>query len=217
MMLHWISPVRWLAVMVVAALTVSAGAQELPKIVAAMGWFIMGTQRGAYYYGTGGNGAQGSMSSVAWAFDMIAKDLDPGLRQRVIDGFFLPAAMQARNHYIGDGNQQAKADLTAMWGGLLARNWPLVSFGYSSEHGYKGILEWAFDDDGVQLRKNYQSYTMQPIFWINELFYGAGLNLYERHEERLRQIINADPQAKNMGGSYKDSGFWNWAAKTRLD
>lgn len=181
-----------------------------------LGWLVMGTQRGPYYYGRSGNGAGGSMSSIAYAFDIIADQLDPAVRQQVIDGFFLPAAIQARNHYVGDGNQQATADLTAMWGGLLARNWPLVSFGYSSEHGYRGILQWEFDDDGVQLRKNYQTYTMRPLLWTNEMLYGAGVDLYQRHRQRLTQIVHADTRAKGQGAPYQDTEFWDFVERTRM-
>jgi hypothetical protein len=156
------------------------------------------------------------MSGIMYAFDMLAPKLDAATRRDIINGFFVPAGIQCRNHYIGDGNQQATADVTALYAGLAARNWPLVSFAYSSEHGYGAILEWCFDDDGVQLRKNYQTYTMRPLLWAGELLHGSGLNLYERHERRLKQIVRADTRAKGMGGPFQDHHFWQYVRKNRL-
>lgn len=182
-----------------------------------LGWLVMGTQRSPYYYGVSGNGRGGSMGALAYAFDILAPQLDKDQRQKIIDGFFLPAGIQARNHYIGDGNQQMTADLTAMYAGILAGNWPLVSFGYSSEHGFQNVLEWCFDDDGVQLRKNYQTYTMRPIFWACEVLAGAGLNVYEENEARLAQIIHADTQKKGQGAPFQDTQFWQFVKDRRLD
>ncbi|MCA9067892.1 MAG: hypothetical protein KDA84_03155, partial [Planctomycetaceae bacterium] len=105
---------------------------------------------------------------------------------------------------------------TAMYGGLVARNWPLVSFGYSSQHGLLEVLNESFDDDGVQLRKNYQTYTLRPILWATELLYGAGLNLYKQHKQRLTQIVNADSRAKNQGAPFEDWEFWQFIKDHRL-
>lgn len=181
-----------------------------------LGWLVMGTQRSPYYYGISGNGQAASMGALAYAFDIIAPQLDEASRQAIIHGFFVPAGIQSRNHYIGDGNQQMTADLTAMYAGLLARNWPLVSFGYSSQHGFQEVLASSFDDDGVQLRKNYQTYTIRPIFWACELLHGAGVNVYQQHRNRLEQVIHADTQAKNMGGPFQDHEFWEFVVKERL-
>lgn len=182
-----------------------------------LGWLVMGTQRSPYYYGTSGNGRGGSMGALAYAFDIMAPHLDEKVRQKIIDGFFLPVGIQARNHYIGDGNQQMTADLTAIYAGILADNWPLVSFGYSSEHGFRNVLEWCFDDDGVQLRKNYQTYTMRPIFWACEVLAGAGFDVYEENEARLTQIIHADTQKKGQGAPFQDDEFWQFVKARRLD
>lgn len=181
-----------------------------------LGWLVMGTQRSPYHFGASGNGHGGSMGALAYAFDMIAAQLGEDERQRIIEGFFLPVGIQARNHYIGDGNQQMTADLTAMYAGIVAHNWPLVSFGYSSQHGLQGVLESSFDDDGVQLRKNYQTYTMRPILWACELLDGAGLDAYDLHRKRLAQIANADPRAKNQGAPFEDIEFWQFVTQRRL-
>jgi hypothetical protein len=121
-----------------------------------------------------------------------------------------------RNHYIGDGNQQMTADVAAIYAGILSCNWPLASFGYSSEHGFQAVLEECFDDDGVQLRKNYQTYTMRPIFWAGEVFRGAGLNVYENHKRRLTQIVGADTLAKGQGAPFQDVEFWQFVKGKRL-
>ena len=181
-----------------------------------LGWLVLGTQRSPYYYGRSGNGAGGGMGALAYAFDVIAPKLDDARRARIIEGFFLPAGIQARNHYIGDGNQQATANVTALYAGLAARNWPLVSFAVSSEHGYHAILEWCFDDDGVQIRKNYQTYTLRPLLWASELLYGRGVNLYERYERRFAQTVNADTKAKGKGGPFQDGYFWEYVKRNRL-
>ncbi|MFP4027305.1 MAG: hypothetical protein ACLFWL_05895 [Candidatus Brocadiia bacterium] len=183
----------------------------------SLGWLVMGTQRSPYYYGTSGNGAGGSMSALAYAFDIISPKLKRDQRQEIIEGFFLPAGIQARNHYIGDGNQQATANVMALYAGLAARNWPLVSFAVSSEHGYHGILKWCFDDDGVQIRKNYQTYTMRPMLWASELLYGCGLNFYEKHRKRYHQIVHADTRAKGKGGPFQDGYFWEFVRKKRIE
>ncbi len=184
--------------------------------VLSLGWLVMGTQRSPYYYGTGGNGAGGGMSSLAYAFDIVAPKLDEETRQHIVQAFFVPAGIQARNHLIGDGNQQATANVTALYAGLVTRNWPLVSYAYSSGHGMHDILEWCFDDDGVQIRKNYQTYTMRPLFWTMELLHGCGLTPYKRYEDRLEQIVKADTKAKGMGGGFQDHHFWKFIKTHRL-
>lgn len=181
-----------------------------------LGWLVMGTTRGPYYYGTSGNGEGGGMSSLAYAFDIIAPRLDDAGRRKIIEGFFLPAGIRTRNHYVGDGNQQMTADVTALYAGLMARNWPLVSFAYSSEHGLQAVLDTCFDDAGVQLRKNYQTYTLRPVFWALELLHGAGVDDYKRLGQRLTQLANADTAAKGQGRPFEDREFWEFVRENRL-
>ena len=181
-----------------------------------LGWLVMGTQRSPYLYSDGGNARNGSCSSLAYAFDIMAPHLDEAERQRVITGFFLPAGLQSRNHYVGDGNQQMTADVNALYAGLVARNWPLVSFAYDSDHGLLGVLDTCFDDDGVQLRKNYQTYTLRPVLWACELLHGVGLDIYQRAAERLAQTVAADSAAKGQGGRFEDVYFWQFVKEQRL-
>jgi len=172
-----------------------------------LGWRLMGTQRSPYQYSYDPNARDGNMSALLYAFDMLATDLDPAVRTRFIEEFLVPAGIQSRNHYIGDGNQQATADAVALYAGLAARNWPLVAFAHSSEHGYPGIMEWTFTDTGVHIRNKYQTYTLRPLLWIAELMYGRGINVYEAYHERLQRAVDQ---------GFDDMYFWNFVTSTRL-
>lgn len=190
---------------------------ERNHYVLGLGWLVMGTMRSPYLYRKGGgNGHAGSVSSLAYAFDIMASSLTPEERDDILEGFFVPAGLQCRNHYIGDSNQQATLDVTAMYTGLATRNWPLVSFAYSSEHGLQSIAKWCFDDDGIQIRKNYQTYTLRPMLWSMELLYGRGLNLYERDKERLELFVHANPGAKGKGKPFEDKYFWEFVEEERI-
>ncbi len=150
-----------------------------------LGFKIAGTTRPPYYYGgTRGNAALGSGSGVINAFDLVAADLEPKARRKIIDDFILPAGIRTRNQYIGPGNQQCTADYLAMYAGLAARNWPLVSFAYSSEHGLLNNIRWVFNDKGVAVeavtrKPGYQEYTITPILWMLELLYHRGIDHYD--------------------------------------
>lgn len=172
-----------------------------------LGWRLMGTQRAPYQYGMDPNAGGGNMSAMLYAFDMLATELDPDVRDRFINDFLVPAGIQSRNHYIGDGNQQATADAVALYAGLAARNWPLVAFAHSSEHGYPGIIEWTFTDAGVHTRNRYQTYTLRPLFWIAELMYGRGINVYETYRDRLQRAVDR---------GYDDRYFWAFVLQHRL-
>ena len=172
----------------------------------SLGWRVGGTQRAPYQYGHDHNARGGGMSGIMYAFDMLAPKLDAATRRDIIKGFFVPAGIQCRNHYIGDGNQQATADTVALYAGLAARNWPLVSFAYSSEHGLRSIMEWSFTERGVHIRKGYQTYVLRPMLWMMELLYGRGINVYRDRRERLNQLV---------GHGFGDRYFWDWAVKNR--
>ena len=178
-----------------------------------LGWRVGGTQRSPYQWSRDANARHGGMCSIAYAFDLVAARLDPAVRRRAIEGFFLPAAIHSRNHYVGDGNQQATANVTTLWGGLLGRNWPLVSFAYSSEHGIDGILTWCFDDAGVHLRKKYQTYSMRPILWTAELLHALEMDFYPPRAKRLGAIVNARPP---VGAAFQDGYFWEFVTTHRL-
>ncbi len=172
-----------------------------------LGWRLAGTQRSPYQYSRDANSAGGSMSAILYAFDMLAPHLSPSTRQAFIDGFLVPAALQCRNHYIGDGNQQATVNTVTLYAGLVARNWPLVAFAHNAQHGVGGILKWTFTDDGVHIRDGYQTYTLRPIFWTAELLHGVGVPFYERHEARLREVV---------GAGFNDQRFWDFVTRRRL-
>lgn len=172
-----------------------------------LGWRLAGTQRSPYQYSYDHNARGGSMSSMIYAFDMLAPKLSEATRRRFIEDFLVPAGIHCRNHYIGDGNQQATADAVALYAGLAGRNWPLVAFACNSEHGLEGVLAWTFTDEGIHVRDKYQTYVMRPVFWMTELLYGRGVDVYARHEDRIRQII---------GVGYQDQEFWRFVEQRRL-
>ena len=173
-----------------------------------LGWRLMGTQRSPYQYSYDHNARGGRMSALFYAFDMLASELSPALRRRIVREFIVPAGIQCRNHYIGDGNQQATVNTVALYAGLAGRNWPLVSFAYSSEHGMPGILEWTFTDAGTHIRDGYQTYTMRAIFWLTELLHGRGKNIYAVYHDRLRKAVD-HPE-------FHDGHFWNFVQNRRL-
>lgn len=166
----------------------------------------MGTQRSPYQYSYDANAGGGSMSAMLYAYDMIAPELDPSTRKRIVEDFIVPAGLQCRNHYIGDGNQQATVNAVVLYAGLVSENWPLVAFAHSSSHSVREVLEWTFTDEGVHLRDGYQTYTLRPLFWNFELFHGVGVDLYARYESRLRKTVD-----QGFGDTY----FWNWVQNQR--
>jgi len=167
-----------------------------------------GTQRSPYQYSYDHNARGGSISSLFYAFDLLAAELDPALRKRLIREFIVPAGIRCRNHYIGDGNQQATVNATALYAGLAARNWPLVSFAHSSEHAVPSILEWTFTDSGAHLGDGYQTYTLRPVFWLAKLLWGRGKNVYNVYHGRLRKAVSHS--------EFHDEYFWNFARAHRL-
>jgi hypothetical protein len=173
-----------------------------------LGWRLAGTQRSPYQYSRDANAANGGMSSIIYAFDMLAPDLTPTTRRAFIHEFLVPAGIQCRNHYIGDGNQQATVNAVTLYAGLAARNWPLAAFAYNAEHGVKGVLKWTFTDEGVHIRDGYQTYALRPIFWNAELLHGVGIPFYEHHEERLREVV---------GAGFDDRTFWTFVKQHRLN
>jgi hypothetical protein len=172
-----------------------------------LGWRLMGTQRSPYQYSEGHNSSGGSMSSLFYAFDMVASELEPNVRREFINEFAVPAGIQCRNHLIGDGNQQATVNSVALYAGMAAENWPLVAFAHSSQHSFDSVIKWEFTDDGTHTRDGYQTYALRPIFWNLELMNGVGVNMYDSHEDRLEKLVNQ---------GFNDMYFWNWAKGKRL-
>ena len=154
-----------------------------------LGWRIGGTQRPPYFYGLGGNGRFGNMSSIAYVFDFLAPELDEKLRQHFVQEFLLPAAVRARNHYVGPNNMQLTQGVAVLYGGLAARNWPLVAFAHNAEHGLMPLLTWAFGEDGLlRGETEHHTYAVNPLLWTTELLYGVGVDLYG---ERLHTIVHS--------------------------
>ncbi len=121
-------------------------------------------------------------------FDLLAADMDPKAREKIIRGFILPAAIQMRNHYFGLTNQQDVTNYPVLYAGLVARNWPLVSHAYDSEHGVLGQIEWGFTDTGLAGEVNYHAPAIDPLLYGTELLRQIGIDLYDK---RLYEIIHS--------------------------
>lgn len=132
-------------------------------------------------------------------FDLLAADMEPQSRKKIIENLIVPAAIQMRNHYFGLTNQQDVVNYPVLYAGLVARNWPLVSFAFSSEHGLQGQIKWGFGDFGLCNEGHYQLATIFPILWGTELMQGLGVNLYD---ERLCMILHS-PAATAIGKGFK--------------
>jgi hypothetical protein len=134
-------------------------------------------------------------------FDLLAADMDPAAREKIVQRLIVPAALQMRNHYIGLNNQQDVVNYPVLYAGLLTRNWPLVAHAYASEHGVLGMLQWQFDEDGLCNEGHYQTASIRPLLWSTELLYHvAGIDLYGR---RLHTILHSDSAAA-IGQGFKN-------------
>jgi len=128
---------------------------------------------------------------IGWfvAFDLLAADMDPAARRRILEGLILPAALQMRNHYFGLTNQQDVVNFPVLYAGLATRNWPLAGFALAAEHGARGQIEWGFDEDGLCNEGHYQTAVINPLLWTAELLWHAvGIDLYDR---RLHTILHS--------------------------
>lgn len=121
-------------------------------------------------------------------FDLLAKDMDPAAREKIIRDFLVPVAIQMRNHYIGLSNQQDVVNYAVLYAGLAARNWPLVSHAYDSTHGLLRQIEFAFDDEGMAGEANYHKPSIEPILCACELLRPRGIDLYD---QRLYTILHS--------------------------
>jgi len=133
-------------------------------------------------------------------FDLLAAGMDPAAREKILRGLLVPAAIQMRNHYFGLTNQQDVVNYPVLYAGLAARNWPLVSFAYSSEHGVKNQIRWNFDDNGLCGEGHYQAATVRPILYAVELLHQVGVDLYD---QRLYTIVRSRA-AEALGLRYRD-------------
>jgi hypothetical protein len=133
-------------------------------------------------------------------FDLLAADMDPNDRRRIIEGFLLPAGIHMSNHTFGLGNQQDVVNYAILYAGLAARNWPLVSFGYSSDYGLLNQLRWDFDDQGLAGEGHYHTPAVRPVLYAAELLYHRGVNVYD---DRLRLVLHS-PAAAAIGKPFQD-------------
>lgn len=147
-----------------------------------LGW-ITGSMRWPYSYDRHG---------MFNDFDLLAKDMEPGARERIIKDFIVPAAVQMRNHYFGLNNQQDVVNYPVLYAGLAARNWPLVSHAWNSSHGILNQLRYNFDDDGLAGEGNYHKPAIEPILCAAELLLPRGIDLYD---ERLHSILHSQGAA----------------------
>jgi hypothetical protein len=150
------------------------------------------------------------MAGILYAFDMLAPELSGAERDAFVAGFALPAGIRSRNHYVGDANQQATVDAVALYAGLAARNWPLVAFATSSEHGIPAILEWTFADDGRHIRDNYQTYALRALFFNAELLYHRGVDLYGPYRNRWEAAASWRGRRP-----FEDAYFWQFVKANR--
>ncbi len=134
-------------------------------------------------------------------FDLLAANMKPQDRQQIIDEFILPAAIHMRNHTFGLGNQQDVVNYAILYGGLAARNWPLVSFAYSSDYGLLNEIKWDFDDDGLAGEGHYHTPALRPVLYATELLHQVGVDLYD---DRL-YLITHSPAADAIGKPFRDS------------
>jgi hypothetical protein len=144
-------------------------------------------------------------------FDLLARDMDPMARAKIIGDFLLPAAIQMRNHYFGLSNQQDVVNYPVMYAGLVTRNWPLVSHAYDSTHGLVNQIKYNFDDNGLAAEGNYHKPTIEPILYACELLRERGIDLYD---ERLHSILHS-PAAAAIKKAYT-SPMLDFADKSRF-
>src|SRR5690606_6709691 len=134
-------------------------------------------------------------------FNLLAPGMSESDRKMVLDNFIVPAAIQMRNHGFGLGNQQDVVNYAILYAGLAARNWPLVSFAYSSDQGLLNQIRWDFNDEGLAGEGHYHTPAVRPILYATELLHHVGVNLYD---ERLH-LITHSPAADAIGKPFRDS------------
>jgi hypothetical protein len=103
----------------------------------------------------------------------------------ILDDFFLPMAIIMRNHLIGLGNQQCEVNYVINYVGLLAKNWPLVSFAYSSHEGLLSQIRYNFSEDGFASEGHYHYAVLIPLVNQAEIMTQAGVNVYGEEIKRL--------------------------------
>jgi hypothetical protein len=178
-----------------------------------LGFRVGGTTRPPYSYGgTARNDGFGVRHGPLNAFDLVAAELPSEVRNRIIADWILPMGVKTRNHYIGPGNQQLHHNYVTMYAGLAARNWPLVSFAYSSQHGLLANMERGFGPNGMARDAEHHNYALNPLLWTTELLYHQGVDLYK---ERLYTILHSKTAAE-LGEGYQYESMSNFLDRHRF-
>ncbi|MBM4042063.1 MAG: hypothetical protein FJ290_26505 [Planctomycetes bacterium] len=152
--------------------------RKFPVIVGSHG--ILGGNTLALGWATGGYTSPFSMQRHGMFndFDLLAKDMDPAAREKIIRDFIVPAAVRMQQHILYY-NAQAVADYPILYAAFASRNWPLASCAFSSERGIANLMQWSFDEEGCSIEGHYHASTIEPLLWCSELLYGRGIDLYD--------------------------------------
>lgn len=152
--------------------------RKFPVIVGSHG--ILGGNTLALGWATGGYSAPFTLyrHGMFNDFDLLARDMDPRARETILRDLIVPAAVRMQQHVLYF-NAQAVVDYPMLYAGLAARNWPLVSYAFSSERGIANLMQWSFDEEGCSLEGHYHASTIEPLLWAAELLHPQGVDLYD--------------------------------------
>ncbi|MBM4044389.1 MAG: hypothetical protein FJ279_04685, partial [Planctomycetes bacterium] len=160
---------------------------------------------------------------VAQAYDLIWDALTPPEREQIETKLLRPAAEVIRQHRIGVHNIQCWKNAAVGSVGLAIGDAALVSDAVESGHGLKqqiakGILE---DGSWWELSWGYHFYAMSPLSTLAESASHFGIDVFDRHFERLYEapILFAMPDLRlpafndtGGGASVSPSGNYEVAA-----
>ena len=120
-------------------------------------------------------------------FDLLAHDMDPAARKKILRDFIVPAAVRMQQHILYY-NAQAVADYPILYAAFATRNWALASYAFSSERGIANLMQWSFDEEGCSIEGHYHASTIDPLLWCSELLYRQDVSLYDL---RLATILHS--------------------------
>lgn len=152
--------------------------RKFPVIVGSHG--ILGGNTLSLGWATGGYNAPFGMKSHGMFndFDLLAHDMDPATREKILRDFIVPAAVRMQQHILYY-NAQAVADYPILYAALASRNWALASHAFSSQRGIANLMQWSFDEEGCAIEGHYHASTIEPLLWCAELLYRQGISLYD--------------------------------------